>query len=348
MKDSRIRDSEEIFLAAIFTFLRLCLGWHSTELGNKRCRSAFDPLKSSYTMMTNASKTHGCRNKLNISSFASSHYLPAPRTQDPSPQQHIIQKIINMAKSLVFITGGNNGLGYYATQQLAASGKYTVLMGSRDLSKAEKSIAALAEDQSMKVSASDIHPVQIDVTSDESISAAAKHVQEKYGYVDILMLNAGIAQEQEETKGSPSLRQIYQNHFDANLFGAAVTLEAFLPLLRKSQVPGGKRIAFTSSGLASLKLANESYDYNASMYPIYRSTKTAMSMIMLSYAKKLEGEGFVVTASDPGYCATDLNDHKGFKDPREGAKALVKAATGDGKKVHGGTVNEENDEHLAW
>lgn len=254
-----------------------------------------------------------------------------------------------MAKSLVFITGGNNGLGYYATQQLAASGKYTVLMGSRDLSKAEKAIEALAQDQSIKVSASDIHPVQIDVTSDDSIYAAAKHVQEKFGYLDILMLNAGVAQQQEQTSDSPSLRQLYHNHFDANLFGAAVTTEAFLPLLRKSQAPDGKRIAFTSSGLASLKLADNGPDlYTASAYPIYRSTKTAMNMIMLGYAKRLEGEGFVVSASDPGYCATDLNNHQGMKDPREGAKALVKAAIGEKAKIHGGVVNEENDEHLPW
>lgn len=253
-----------------------------------------------------------------------------------------------MAKTLIFITGGNNGLGYYATQQLAAGGKYTILMGSRDLSKAEKAIATLAEDQSMKVSASDIHPVQIDVTSDESIKAAAKHVQEKYGYIDILMLNAGIAQQQEQSADSPSLRQLYHNHFDANLFGAVVTLEEFLPLLRKSQAPDGKRIAFTSSGLASLKLADAPGQYNAANYPIYRSTKTAMSMIMLGYAKKLESEGICVSASDPGYCATNLNNHQGLKDPRVGAKALIKAATGDRSKIHGGTVNEEDDTHLPW
>ncbi|CZT23928.1 related to dehydrogenases with different specificities (related to short-chain alcohol dehydrogenases) [Ramularia collo-cygni] len=254
-----------------------------------------------------------------------------------------------MTKSLVLITGGNNGLGYYATQQLAASGNYTVLMGSRDHSRAEKAITALLEDQSMKVTAGDVHPVQIDVTSDESIYAAAKHVRETYGYLDILMLNAGITQQQAETEDSPSLRQLYHNHFDTNLFGAAVTLEAFLPLLRESKAPGGKRIAFTSSGLASFKLAdNGPASCTASLYPIYRSTKTAMNMIMLGYAKQLEGEGFVVSCSDPGYCATDINGHQGMKDPREGAKALVKAATGDKTKVHGGVVNEENDERLPW
>jgi NAD(P)-dependent dehydrogenase (short-subunit alcohol dehydrogenase family) len=40
---------------------------------------------------------------------------------------------------------------------------------------------------------------------------------------------------------------------------------------------------------------------------VYRSTKSALNMIMTQYAKTLEGQGFVVSASNPGYCATNLN-----------------------------------------
>jgi NAD(P)-dependent dehydrogenase (short-subunit alcohol dehydrogenase family) len=59
---------------------------------------------------------------------------------------------------------------------------------------------------------------------------------------------------------------------------------------------------FTSSGLASLEWAATSDgNYNGAMYRTYRSTKTALNMIMVSYARELEGEGFVVSASDPGY-----------------------------------------------
>jgi NAD(P)-dependent dehydrogenase (short-subunit alcohol dehydrogenase family) len=38
-------------------------------------------------------------------------------------------------KTLILITGANQGLGYYTAQQLAAEGKYHVLLGSRDFSK---------------------------------------------------------------------------------------------------------------------------------------------------------------------------------------------------------------------
>lgn len=252
-----------------------------------------------------------------------------------------------MSKTLVLITGGNNGLGYFACQQMAATGKYHILMGSRDLEKAQKAIVSLAVDTAIPLDAKNIEPIQIDITSDISVHAAAKTVQDKFGYLDILMANAGIVGKQREDSDGPSLRALYHQHYDTNVFGTAVTTEAFLPLLRKSRHPDGKRIAFTSSGLSSLKIGREDDGlYSARNFVIYRSTKTALNMIMLSYAKLLNEEGFVVSASDPGYCATEFNKHRGTKDPREGAKALIRAATESKEKVHSWLVTE--DEILPW
>ena len=238
-------------------------------------------------------------------------------------------------KTLVLITGANQGLGFYATQQLSATGKYHVLLGSRDLSKAEKAIQALTDDESMKANAKNVEPLQIDVASDESIQKAAETIEKKYGYLDILMLNAGVARSEGST------REQYKAIFDTNVFGAAMTVDTFLPLLKKSKVPGGKRIAFTSSGLASIKWALESEgQYSGANFPIYRSSKTALNMIVVHYAILLESEGFAVTASDPGYCATNLNGHRGLKDPREGAKVLIRGATAEKEIVHGQFLDE--------
>lgn len=189
-------------------------------------------------------------------------------------------------KTLVLITGANQGLGYYAAQQMAATGKYHVLIGSRDINKAKKAIEQLGADDSVKLDTKDLEPIQIDVCSDDSIKKAAQVVKEKYAVLDILLNNAGIATAQaasEDGKG-PTLRELYHQHYDTNLFGTAVVTEAFLPLLKKSTVPGGKRIAFTSSGLSSLEWAVTRTDggYAGSMYPLYRSTKTALNMIMVS------------------------------------------------------------------
>jgi NAD(P)-dependent dehydrogenase (short-subunit alcohol dehydrogenase family) len=118
-----------------------------------------------------------------------------------------------------------------------------------------------------------------------------------------------------EDGSGPSLRELYQTHFNTNLFGAVVCVDKFLPLLRNSKGLVGKRIAFTSSGLASLEWAGPNGGkelYGAEGYPIYRATKTAMSMVVLHYAAVLEKEGFVVSSSDPGYCESTHYIHLGI------------------------------------
>ena len=241
-----------------------------------------------------------------------------------------------ISKTLLLITGANQGLGYYDVQQLSATDKYHILLGSRDISKAEKGIETLTDDKSVQANPENVEPIQIDMGSDELIQKAADTVEKNYGYLDTLMLNAGVSYAQGTT------REQYRQIYDTNLFGAAVTVDTFLPLLRKSTAPGGKRIAFTSSGLSSIQWALESdNNYNAVNFPIYRSSKTATNMIMVHYTRLLEQEGFVVSASDPGYCATNLNGHRGLKDPREGAKVLIRAATEAKEKVHGYVVDEE-------
>lgn len=154
-------------------------------------------------------------------------------------------------KTLILITGANQGLGYYASQQLAATGNYHVLMGSRDLSKAEKAISTLAADSSVKLDAKNLEAIQLDVTDDDSIKAAAATVEKKYGRLDILLNNAGVAlaQEADPSGKGPTMRELYFQHYNPNVFGAAITTDVFLPLLRKGR---DKRVAFTSSGLASL------------------------------------------------------------------------------------------------
>lgn len=238
-------------------------------------------------------------------------------------------------KLLVLITGANQGLGYYAAQQLAATGQYHVLVGSRIKYKAEEAIQKLTQEGASESAC--FSPLQIDVDSDSSIFAAAQTVQKQHGYLDVLMLNAGII------GATGSTREQYTQVYNTNVFGAVVTVDTFLPLLRNSTRPGGKRIAFTSSSFGSINLALENEGFNPGNAPqvsIYRSSKTAINMIMGIYTKSLESEGFIVSASDPGFCATNMNGYSGFKDPKEGAKILVHAAIGEKDVVHGHVLDE--------
>lgn len=180
------------------------------------------------------------------------------------------------SKPLILITGANQGLGYYATRQLAATAIYHILSGSRDMSKADKAIESLNSDQSFKVNEVDLTPVQIDITDDESINAAAARVGQEFGSLDMLLNNAGIATTQSAS-AEQTLRQAYLQQFDTNVAGAAAVTEAFRPLSQKGR---SKRIAFVSTGLSSLQKADDG-SQSVSKFPIYRMTKTALNMVML-------------------------------------------------------------------
>ena len=138
------------------------------------------------------------------------------------------------SKPLILVTGADQGLGYHAIQQLAATGRYHILMGSRDLLKADKTIDLLVADQSSPVDKTDLTLIQIDITDDKSIDAAATRVERDFGTLDMLLNNAGIATAQSASTDQ-TLRQAYHQQFDTNVVGAEAVTEAFLPLLQKGQ-----------------------------------------------------------------------------------------------------------------
>jgi NAD(P)-dependent dehydrogenase (short-subunit alcohol dehydrogenase family) len=59
----------------------------------------------------------------------------------------------------------------------------------------------------------------------------------------------------------------------------------------------------------------------------YVPSKTAVNSLTVQYAKELRADGIVVNAVNPGFCATDLNNHQGVLDAAEGASVAVRYAT---------------------
>lgn len=138
------------------------------------------------------------------------------------------------SKALVLITGATQGIGLATAQQLASSGKYHVLLGSRSPSKADAAIQQLLASKQYPIDAAAVTSISIDVTSDSSIAAAAQLVTDTYGF-------AGHPDQQRVgiSTGPPgsSLRDNVRAVFETNAFGAAVVIDASLPLLPRVKVP---------------------------------------------------------------------------------------------------------------
>jgi NAD(P)-dependent dehydrogenase (short-subunit alcohol dehydrogenase family) len=63
--------------------------------------------------------------------------------------------------------------------------------------------------------------------------------------------------------------------------------------------------------------------------------------VTVAYARALRDEGVKVNAASPGYVATDLNGHRGFRTVAEGAAVIVTLATLDADGPTGGFFNDE-------
>ncbi|MGW6933218.1 SDR family NAD(P)-dependent oxidoreductase [Lentzea sp. NPDC054927] len=205
----------------------------------------------------------------------------------------------------VLITGANKGLGLETARRLVLAG-HTVWLGSRDLSLGEAAAASIGA-----------RPVQLDVTSDSSVAAAAEAV----GSLDVLVNNAGIAPEwtdQGVVGAGEVTADLMRETFEVNLFGMVRVLHAFLPLLERSAAPV---VVNVSSRLASLATAAAGSGYPGVAYPV---SKAAVNMVTLQYAKAFPG--MRINAVEPGFTATDLNRGSGRQTVEQGAEIIVRMA----------------------
>lgn len=210
--------------------------------------------------------------------------------------------------TVALVTGANKGLGRTAAQRLAALG-WTVLVGARDAAKG----AAAAEELGVEA-------VTIDVTDDASVEAAAKDVEQRFGRLDVLVNNAGVAGARVEALDATAddVRAV----LETNVLGPVRVTRAFLPLLRRSAAP---RIVNVSSGLGSLAVTTDPARFESTVVNLpYPASKSALNMLTTQYAKALPG--FRVNAVDPGYTATDLNGNSGPQTVQEGTDAIVELA----------------------
>lgn len=216
------------------------------------------------------------------------------------------------------ITGANKGIGFATAQQLAARG-ITVLLGARNETLGQKA------ESELRAGGAEARFVPLDVTDDTSVQRAAEWVDGEYGVLDVLVNNAGVARgdgvwlPSESTV--PGLREVYET----NVFGVVRVTNAMLPLLRRATAG---RIVNVSSEVGSITSAADPTSPIHMMTALtYPSSKTALNMITVMYAKELADTPIKVNAANPGYCATDLNDNSGFRSPQQGAEPSVHLAT---------------------
>ena len=202
-------------------------------------------------------------------------------------------------KPVALVTGANQGIGLQIAKDLVAQG-LSLLVGSRNLERGE----AAAKDVGP-----DAHVLQLDVTDQASITAAAERIRNEFGRLDVLIQNAAISnttklpgQSVEDYAKTVRPSNVCLDEvravWETNVFGVLAVHQAMLPLLRKAPAA---RIVNVSSGVGSLtRMADPETPRRSLFGPVYPASKTALNALTLAMAIELEPEGIKVNAVSPG------------------------------------------------
>lgn len=185
----------------------------------------------------------------------------------------------------VAITGGNSGIGLATAKLFHAEGAKVAISG-RD----QKTL-----DEAVKAIGGDTLAVKADVSKLDEIDKFFTQVAEKFGKIDALFANAGIA---KFAPVADSNEKLFDETFDTNVKGLYFTLQKSLPHLKDNA-----GIVLNSSVVNSKGTAQGS---------VYAATKAAVRSLARTFASELVDRGIRVNVVSPGPISTPIFGRTGL------------------------------------
>lgn len=221
---------------------------------------------------------------------------------------HTPMDMTDLRGKVAVILGGASGIGLALARRLKAEGMRLVLadFDAAPLEAAASELEALA--------------VLTDSRDPQSVQALADQAVARFGKVDLLCSNAGVAR----MAGIAHLTlQDWRWQFDVNLFGAVNAVQAFLPVLKAN--PDGAHILFTAS-LSSF--------YPTRGQAAYAATKYALAAFGETLALEMQAEGAKVgvTLLCPGPVRTNIGTQYARREAQYQAESG--AGAGGGPDIH--------------
>lgn len=215
-------------------------------------------------------------------------------------------------EKIAVVTGGNRGLGFEASRQLAKKG-FRVILTSRDEEKG-KPAAEKLQSEGLDVI---YHP--LDITNDESSQKLAEFIDKQFGKLDVLVNNAGIYIDEKVGVNSVFYTKIdtVQQTMETNVYGALRVTQALIPLMKKQNYG---RVVNVSSGMGQLTDMGSGYTG-------YRLSKTALNALTRIFASELQGTNILVNSVCPGWVKTDMGGPDATRTPEQGVDTIVWLAT---------------------
>ena len=206
--------------------------------------------------------------------------------------------VLGQQGRLAVVTGANTGLGFETAQVLAARGA-SVVLAVRDIEKGKRAAARIAG----TVPGANVMVQPLDLTSLDSVRAAAGELRARHPRIDLLINNAGVMLTPRQTTRDGFELQFGTNHL-GHFALTGLLLEQMLP------VPGSRVV--TVSSLMHRIQARINFDdlqgeRSYSRVAAYGQSKLANLMFTYELQRRLSGAGTTIAvAAHPGLASTEL------------------------------------------
>jgi len=198
-------------------------------------------------------------------------------------------------EKVAVVTGGNSGIGLASAQRLQQEGARVAISG-----RSQKTL-----DEASRILGKDALVVQADVSKLPEIDKLFSAVSAKFGKIDVLFVNAGVA---KFVPFAGMTEAAYDELFDINAKGAFFTVQKALPHLND-----GASIILNTSVAGHVGNA---------LGVAYGGTKAAMRSFVRSMAADLAARNIRVNAVAPGPIETPIFDRVGLS--KEQADQAIK------------------------
>jgi NAD(P)-dependent dehydrogenase (short-subunit alcohol dehydrogenase family) len=212
-------------------------------------------------------------------------------TSDDAPDQH---------GRLAVVTGANTGLGFQTAQVLAARGA-SVVLAVRDIEKGKHAAARIAD----TAPGANVTVQHLDLTSLESIRAAADQLRAKHPRIDLLINNAGVMFTPKQTTRDGFELQFGTNHL-GHFALTGLLLEQLLP------VPGSRVVTLSSLGhrlQARINFDDLQGERSYRRVAAYGQSKLANLLFTYELQRRLsdaDAGTTIAVAAHPGLANTEL------------------------------------------